>query len=159
MFEYIVKRGILMTVITLIVCLLGIVAATRIPVQMIPDLDVRVISIRTNWPGATPQDVEKEILIEQEEYLRNLPSLSRILATASSGRAEIELEFPFGTDITEMLIRVNNALSQVPSYPESVDEPRIYANSFSSNSFMFFSIMPLPGNPRQVNMDLVKDFI
>lgn len=159
MFEEIIKRGILMTVITAIVCLLGIMAATRIPVQMIPDLDVRVISIRTNWPGATPQDVEKEILIEQEEYLRNLPNLSRIMATAQSGRAEIELEFPFGTDITEMLIRVNNALSQVPSYPESVDEPRIFANSFSSNSFMFFSVTPLPGNPRQLDMDLQLDFV
>jgi len=159
MFENIVQRGTLTTVTVLIVCVLGIVAALRIPVQMIPDLDVRVISIRTNWPGATPQDVEKEILVEQEEYLRNLPNLSRIMATASSGGAEIELEFPFGTDITEMLIRVNNALSQVPSYPENVDEPRIYANSFSSNSFMFFAVTPLPGNPRQLDMDLTLDFI
>ena len=91
MFEKIVDRGTLMTVTVLIVCVLGIVAALRIPVQMIPDLDVRVISVRTIWPGATPQDVEKEILIEQEDYLRNLPNLSRIIATAHSGRAEIEL--------------------------------------------------------------------
>jgi multidrug efflux pump subunit AcrB len=158
-FESIVQRGTLLTVAVLIVCVLGIAAAVRIPVQMIPDLDVRVISVRTSWPGATPQDVEKEILIEQEDYLRNLPNLSRIVATARSGVAEIELEFPLGTDITEMLIRVNNALSQVPSYPENVDEPRIFANSFSSNSFMFFSITPLPGNPRQLDMDLALDFV
>lgn len=159
MFEKIVQRGTLVTVTTLIICVLGVVAALRIPVQMIPDLDVRVISVRTNWPGATPQDVEKEILIEQEEYLRNLPNLSRIEASARSGSAEVELEFPFGTDITEMLIRVNNALSQVPSYPENVDEPRIYANSFSSNNFMFFNVTPQPGNPRQLDMDLMRDFL
>ncbi len=159
MFEQIVQRGTLVTVTVLIVCVIGIAAALRIPVQMIPDLDVRVISVRTTWPGATPQDVEKEILVEQEDYLRNLPNLSRIVATASSGSAEIELEFPHGTDITEMLIRVNNALSQVPSYPENVDEPSIYANSFSSNAFMFYSVTPLPGNPRQVDMDLARDFV
>ena len=159
MFEQIIQRGTLMTVTVLIVCVLGIAAALRIPVQMIPDLDVRVISIRTTWPGATPQDVEKEILVEQEDYLRNLPNLSRIVATANSGRAEIELEFPLGTDVTQMLIRVNNALSQVPSYPEAVDEPRIFANSFSSNAFMFFSVKPLPGNPRQLDMGLSLDFV
>lgn len=159
MFEQIIHRGILTTVITLIVCVIGIVAATRIPVQMIPDLDTRVISVRTNWPGATPQDVEKEILIEQEDYLRNLPNLARIVATAQTGSAEIELEFPLGTDITEMMIRVSNALSQVPSYPEDVDEPQIYASSFSSNSFMFFSVRPLQGNPRGVDMDLSLDFL
>ncbi|MFU8763525.1 MAG: efflux RND transporter permease subunit [Haliea sp.] len=159
MFEQIVQRGTLVAVIVLMVLVVGVIAALRIPVQMIPDLDTRVISVRTTWPGATPQDVEKEILVEQEEYLRNLPSLSRIVATARSGSAEIELEFPFGTDITEMLIRVNNALSQVPAYPENVDEPRIFANSFSANSFMFFSITPLAGNPRQVEMDRVLDFV
>ena len=158
MFEPIIKHGTLLTVIVFIVCILGTFAALRIPVQMIPDLDVRVIGVRTSWPGATPQDVEKEILVEQEDYLRNLPTLSRITATARSGSAEIELEFPFGTDITEMMIRVNNALSQVPSYPENVDEPSIYANSFSGNYFMFFSAETLPGNPRQLDMDMALDF-
>ena len=143
----------------LLLCVLGILAATRIPVQMIPDLDVRVIGVRTIWPGATPQDVEKEILIEQEKYLRNLPNLSRITSTAGTSSARIDLEFPLGTDMTDMMIRVNNALSQVRSYPENVDEPEIYASSFSSNSFMFFVVTPLPGNPRQVDMDLARDFL
>ncbi len=159
MFEKLIARPTLVTVAALILCVLGIAAALRIPVQMIPDLDVRAISVRTIWPGATPQDVEKEILIEQEDYLRNLPNLSRITATASNNSAQIELEFPLGTDITQMLIRVNNALSQVPSYPEAVDEPRIFANSFSSNPFMFFGVTPQPGNPRQVDMGLAQDFV
>lgn len=159
MFEPIIQRGVLTTVVTAIICVLGIIAATRIPVQMIPDLDVRVISVRTSWPGATPQDVEKEILIEQEEYLRNIPNLSRIKATAASGRANIELEFPFGTDISDMLVQVNNALSQVSSYPENVNHPRIYASSFSSNPFMFFTVRPLPDNPRQLDLDLMLDFL
>lgn len=159
MFEKVVRRGTLLTVIVLIVSVMGILAAFRVPVQMIPDLEVRAITVETRWPGATPQDVEKEILIEQEDYLRTIPNLQRITATASSSRAQIELEFPFGIDITETLIRVSNALTQVPSYPLNVDEPRIYATSFSSNSFMFFHIAPLPGNPRGLDMDLMRDFL
>ena len=159
MFEAIIKRGTLMTVLVLIVSVLGIVAASRIPIQMIPDLEVRTITVRTAWPGATPQDVEKEIVIEQEEYLRSIPGLQRILSEASFGRANIELEFPFGIDLNETLIHVNNALSQVPSYPNNVDEPRIYATSFSSNSFMYFRVAPLKGNPRNLDMVLMQDFV
>ncbi|MEJ2604775.1 MAG: efflux RND transporter permease subunit, partial [Gammaproteobacteria bacterium] len=159
MFEAIIRHGILVTVVTLIVSVLGILAALRIPVQMIPDLEVRTVSVRTTWPGATPQDIEKEILIEQEEYLRNIPNLQRLEATASSGSARIELEFPFGVDMNETLIRINNALTQVPSYPENVDEPRVDATSFSSNSFMYFYVTPLPGNPRNLDMDMMRDFI
>ena len=159
MLANVIQRGTLIAVIVLIVCVLGIAAAMRVPVQMIPDLDVRTISVRTTWPGATPQDVEKEILIEQEEYLRTIPNLERLLASASFGQGRIELEFPFGIDVNEALIRTQNALAQVPSYPENVDEPRIFASSFSENAFMFFRISPLPGNPRDLDMDMMGDFI
>jgi len=159
MFEKIINRGTLMTVIVGVVVVLGIVATLRVPVQMIPDLDVRTVQVRTSWPGATPQDIEKEILIEQEEYLRSTPSLQRIEATASSGQARIELEFPSGVDINETLIRVNNALSQVPSYPDTVNQPRIFAESFSSNSFMYFRVAPIDGNPRGLDMDMMRDFV
>ena len=159
MFDAIVRNGILVTVAALIMAVLGVLAALRIPVQMIPDLDIRTISVRTAWPGATPQDIEKEILIEQEEYLRTIPNLQRLESTASSGSASIELDFPFGIDLTDTLIRVNNALTQVPSYPVNVDEPRVFATSFSANSFMFFRISPLPGNPRSLDMDMMRDFV
>jgi multidrug efflux pump subunit AcrB len=82
-----------------------------------------------------------------------------MISTAETGYARIALEFPFGVDINETLIRVNNALSQVPSYPITVREPRIYASSFSSNSFMYFRVSPLPGNPRGIDMDMIRDFV
>ena len=159
MFEAMVRHGILIAVATLIVAVLGVVAALKIPVQMIPDLEVRTISVRTGWPGATPQDVEKEILIEQEEHLRSVPGLQRIVSTASFGYARVALEFPFGIDLNETLIEVINALNRVSSYPNNVNEPRIYATSFSSNSFMYFRVTPLPGNPRNLDMVPMQDFV
>lgn len=159
MFESILRRGTLVSIAVLIILTFGILAVLRVPVQMIPDLDIRTISVHTVWPGATPQDVEKEIIIEQEEYLRNIPGLQRMVSNAGTGRAEIELEFPFGTEINEALIRTNNALSQVPGYPENVDEPRLFASSFSENAFMYFRVQPLAGNPQGVDMNFMRDFI
>lgn len=158
MIEGAVKRGLLVAVVVLISCILGLVASLNIPVQMIPDLEVRTISVRTGWPGATPQDIEKEILIEQERYLRSLPNLKRMTSYGEMGSGTIELEFPFGVDVSDALIRVNNALSQVPAYPENVDQPRITSSSFSSNAFMYFRLRPLPGNPMQLDMDLLRDY-
>ncbi|MDX5363126.1 MAG: efflux RND transporter permease subunit [Pseudazoarcus pumilus] len=159
MFAHIIRRGTLVAVVALIVLVLGIAAAVRIPIQMIPDLEVRTISVETRWPGATPQDVEKDIVVEQERYLRNVPNLQRMTAIAASGSAEIELEFPFGVDVTQALIEVNNALSQVPGYPRNVDQPRVVATSFSANSFMYFAIGPLEGNPRGLDVRLMQDFV
>ena len=148
-----------MAVAVLIICLFGLLAILRVPIQMIPDLDVRIVTVITQWPGASPQDVEKEIVIEQEEYLRRIPGLERMISQASTGRGQIELEFPYGVDINEVLIRVNNALTQVPGYPENVDEPRLVTSTVSNNPFLFFLIRPLPGNPHNVNMVEMRDFL
>ncbi len=159
MFEAPIRYGTQLAVVVLILCVIGIMCALRLPVQMIPDLEVRTITVNTSWPGATPQDVEKEILIPQEDYLRTLSGLQRIVSTANMGSARVQLEFPFGIDINEALIKVNNALTQVPSYPENVNEPRIYASSFSSNAFMFFRVQPIPGYPVELDMVRMRDFI
>lgn len=158
MFARVIQQGTLVAVVSLIVLILGLVTASRIPVQMIPDLEVRTVSVETRWPGATPQDVEKDILIEQERYLRNLPNLQRMTSTAGNGFAEVELEFPFGVDLTQALIEVNNALSRVSGYPRNVDQPRIVASSFSANAFMHFGLGPLQGDPRRVDVLLMQDF-
>ena len=159
MMTTLIKRGTLVSVVTLIACILGIVAAYYIPIQMIPDLEVRTISIRTSWPGATPQDIEKEILIEQESHLRSIPSLKRLSSSASFGSAAIQLEFPFSVDIQDTLIKVSNALSRMTAYPENAKEPRIYSTSFSANSFMYLRVSPLPDNPRHINMELMQDYV
>ena len=159
MFRFAVHQPVIVVVAILILCLLGALSVFQVPVQMIPDIEARVLTVETRWPGATPQDVEKEIIVEQEEYLRRIPGLERITSVASTASAEIELEFPLGVDINEALILVNNALSQVPAYPENVDEPSISTSSVSDNPFMFFAVRPIPGNPMNVDVRTQQDFV
>lgn len=154
-----IQHGVKSAVAVLIVCLIGAVAVFRVPIQMIPNMDVTTISVDTVWAGATPRDIEQEILFEQEKYLRSIPGLHRMTSTARSSRAEIELEFLPGTDVQEVLIRVNNALAQVPRYPENVDQPRIATSSASESSFLYYSIQPLPGNPKNVDIIVQRDFV
>ena len=157
-FAALLKRGTLLTVAALVFCVLAIAAALRMPVQMIPDLEVRTITVRTGWPGATPQDIEKEILIDQERYLRSVPNLERMVSQAETGEARIELDFSFGVDVNEALIRVNNALSQVSAYPENVDEPSLSSSSFSANSFMFFRLLARGDNPLGLDLNAMRNF-
>ncbi|MGE9289791.1 MAG: efflux RND transporter permease subunit, partial [Puniceicoccales bacterium] len=159
MFDWCIRHGVQVAVFTLLICVLGIAAALRIPVQMIPDLEVRTISIVTQWSGATPQDVEQEILIQQEDYLSTVTGVTRMISNASTGEASIELEFPSSVDVNDALIRVINALSQVPSYPENVDEPRVYASSFSSNAFMYYGVYDTSGERDPEEVLKLRDFI
>ena len=138
-----IERGVILSVVIAMVCLFGLIAVLRVPVQMTPDIERPIISVRTSWPGAAPQDVEAEILVEQEQYLRNLQDLLKMTSEARSGSATIDLEFAIGTSIQEALVLVNNALSQVASYPENVDPPRLITSSSSQDAFIFYSLIAL----------------
>ncbi len=159
MFRFAIERPVILTIAILMLSLFGVLSIFNVPVQMIPDLDARVVSIRTAWPGAAPQDVEKEILVEQEKYLGRIPGLERMISTANTGKAEIELEFPFSMGLEEALLSVNNALSQVPAYPENVDQPSIKAEAFSSNSFMYFRLMPEAGRFTEDDILRLRDWV
>ncbi|PMR71953.1 efflux RND transporter permease subunit [Billgrantia endophytica] len=158
-FDRVLRHGTLIAVAVLILCVLGVSAALRVPVQMIPDLEVRTISVDTRWPGASPRDVEQEILIEQEQYLRTLPGLRRMVSTASTGQASIVLEFPFGVDINEALIRTNNALSQVSGYPENADAPALTTVSVSEEPFMYFRVGPRADGGADLDLAMLRDFL
>jgi multidrug efflux pump subunit AcrB len=155
----VVRHGTLVAVVSLLLAVLGVLALARLPVQMIPDLETRVVEVQTSWPGATPQDMEKDILLAQEDVLRNVTGLRRMSATANTGSANIELEFPFDIDLTETQIRIGNALSRVSSYPENVSQPRVVTSSSATEPFLRYGISPLPGNPQGVNLTLMRDFV
>ena len=111
--------------------LMGVAALSSLPIQLTPDIEVPTLTVNTQWPGATPQEVEKEILEEQEEALKSVQRLDRMVAEARPNQGSLTLEFEVGTNIDEALVRVSNQLQQVQSYPESARRP-VVATSNSS---------------------------
>ncbi len=158
MFRFAIERGMAVSVAFIILCLLGVVAVRSVPVQMTPNLDKPVITVLTLWPGATPLDIEKEIIVEQEQYLRKVRDLNKLVSQASMGRAQIELEFNLGTDMGEALVLVNNALSQVAGYPENVDQPRLVSSSSSDDPFIFYTISRRADSPANAPVYDYLDF-
>lgn len=120
-----ISNPVKVTVGVILTVLFGILALTTIPIQLTPNVDEPVITIETNWTGRSPEEVEREIIEEQEEYLKSLGGLKKMTAEASTGSASITLEFFIGTDIKDARIRVSDKLREVPAYPDDVDEPII----------------------------------
>lgn len=156
--RYFIHNGIAVSVLCLSILLFGGLAIYRLPVQLTPNVQTPAITVATVYPGATPQDVESDILVKQEEFLRGVQGLKKMTSTASQSRAEIILEFPVGYELSEALIRVSNALQQVPSYPENVDEPSLSTSSSTDQPVAFFSIRALPGKEFEVDVKKLYDF-
>ncbi|MEM1098382.1 MAG: efflux RND transporter permease subunit [Planctomycetota bacterium] len=109
----------------ILLVMFGLLAMRSLPVQLTPDVDPTIITVTTQWTGASPEEIEREIVEEQEDVLKNVRNLDKMVATAAQNEATIELEFVTGTPLESARVEVSDALREVPEYPDDADEPVI----------------------------------
>ncbi|HXV61064.1 MAG TPA: efflux RND transporter permease subunit [Vicinamibacteria bacterium] len=143
----------------LLLVLFGTLALFQIPVQLTPEVQDPNITVTTIWPGASPQEIEREIVDEQEEQLKSLEGLLEMESTSSDSQGTITLTFPVGTDIDAALLRVSNRLQQVPSYPSDAEKPIITSVGFAENAVAWFMLVPTEENGYDGDISTLYDFM
>ena len=134
----------------LLLVLFGVIAVFQMPVELTPRVEKQWLSITTYWPGAGPEEVERQIVYEQERQLNAVPGMKYISSTSSNSRARVTLEFDTHTDMSEALVKVDSRLQQVSRYPETALEPTIYSGTDDSAEIAIFSVIPRPPDDEQL---------
>jgi hydrophobic/amphiphilic exporter-1 (mainly G- bacteria), HAE1 family len=124
--------------------LFGLIAYVDTPVQLTPDVVEPEITIRTMWPGASAQEIEREIIDEQEEQLKSVEGMDRFTSESSDSVGSITMRFVVGTDLGEARARVAEKLNQVPDYPDDAREPVISTVNANANAIAWFILKPIP---------------
>ena len=135
----------------LLATLFGSISLYRLPIQLTPEIQIPEITIKTNWRAAAPNEVETEIIEPQEDVLRGLPGMTKLLSRAQEGRGEITITFSVEMDLRRALVEVINRLNQVPSYPDDVDEPTISTVGGNARAIAWFIIKPATGNDKDIS--------
>lgn len=118
----------------LAVAFLGVIAFGRLPVDLLPDISLPTLSVTTNYSGAGPQEVEREVTIPLENALATVPGLTEIFSSSVEGRSSITLRFPWGTDLDAAANDVRPAVDRVRNrLPAGAETPRI--SKFDPNVF------------------------
>ncbi len=149
--EIFVRNPVKVAVGVILVALFGLVALDRMPMQLTPEVQRPAITIETNWPGASPQEVEQEIIIEQEEQLKSVEGITKLSSESFDSRGMITLEFDVDANMTEIVPLVNSRLQQVPEYPEDADEPIISLSNASDQAIAWFILSVRP--PTEEELD------
>ena len=127
--RFAIENPIKVTVMVLLLGLFGFLSLFVIPIQLIPNVDRPLITVTTNWLGATPQEVEDNIVRRQEEKLKSVSDLVKMTSVSRDNQGEISLEFGVGVDKDVALREVSDKLRQVSGYEdrEAIDEPVVEA--------------------------------
>ena len=125
----------------ILILLFGVIALTEIPIQLTPDVDRPVVTVRTEWTGRSPEEIEESILVEQEEKLKTIQGLWKMTSTAELGRANVTLEFHVGFPMSRALQEVASRLDEVRDYPEDVDRPVVRASDTASDDAIAYCLL------------------
>lgn len=107
----------------ILLALFGTLSIFAVPIQLTPDVDAPVIKVKTRWTGASPQEIESEVVDRQEEKLKSVANLRKMTSVSQESEATIRLEFPVGVDKDVAYRDVSDKLRQVTDYPDEMDEP------------------------------------
>lgn len=134
----------------ILITMFGLIGLTRMPYQLSPNVVEPEITVETTWAGATPYEIERDVVEEQEKVLKGITGLKEMESQSNDGQGEITLRFDIGTDLGEALLRVSNKLNEVPNYPENTDKPVISATGANTNPIIWIVLKALPENKRSV---------
>ena len=147
--KFSIKNPVTIIVSVLIVVLFGFISLGNLPYQLTPNVSKPEIKITTVWPGATPYEIEREIIEEQEDALKSLNNLIEYESSSKDNMGEITLTFKLGTDIRVALQDVSNKLNEVSSYPDNVDEPII--ETATASPIIWMMLQTLDENKRHID--------
>ena len=107
----------------LLMIMFGIWGVTELNRQVMPNFDLDLISITVEWPGASPEDVEQNIITAIEPEIRFLDDVKRVVAVAYEGRAAITMYFNDGVNISRSLTDVQAAVARITTFPNEIERP------------------------------------
>lgn len=142
MIEAIVQNPVKVAVAIILITLFGVISIFTMPIQLTPEVQIPTLTVETMWPGASPQEVEREIVQEQEEQLQSVEGVRKMSSESMDSMGRVILEFPVGHDMSQALLMVNTRLSQVREYPEDADEPVIVTSNSSDSPIAWFILAP-----------------
>jgi multidrug efflux pump len=132
------RRPILATVLNLGLVVVGLWALTRLPVRQYPDIDPPVVSVRTEYLGASSAVIESEVTKRIEEVVAGIEGVKSIVSTSTDGTSRIDIEFRLGRDIEFAAADVRDQLGKVQRVlPQDADDPVVEKASSSSSPVMF----------------------
>jgi HAE1 family hydrophobic/amphiphilic exporter-1 len=148
--QYSIRRPVTVVVGIILVVLFGLIGLAGMPYQLTPTVTEPEITVTTTWSGATPYEIERDIVEEQEDVLKGLAGLTEMESTSQNGQGEITLRFAIGTDVDDALLRVSNKLNEVPSYPATADKPVITATGSAASPVIWVVLKANQGNERPI---------
>lgn len=140
------------------IILLGAIAFSNLAIDLFPEISYPIIAVTTEYPGASPEDIETSITRLIEKRVSRIQNVRHVSSRSREGISTVNVEFYWGTNLDLASVDIQQSLSQIKDqFPDEAKEPVILKFDPSSISVM---ILSLQGPMEEYRLrELAEDFI
>ena len=135
----------------------GVASLQTIPIQMTPDIEKPILQVRVSWPGASPKDVEREVVLRLERELTGLSGVQTITSNSRRGSGRVSLTYAVGQDMDEALVKLLGQLARVSGLPSDAKQPEIRTSNSEDSPIARLAMVAKDGNI--VDIDTLGEFV
>src|SRR5215211_2138233 len=149
--DFAIRRPIITVVVTIALAVFGIAALARLQTDEFPDIDAPIVFIGIVYPGASPEQVEREVVDRLEDRISGISGLDQLTSTSSDGFAQIIVLFKFDKPTDEATQDVRDAISAVRAQlPSEIIEPIVQRFDPAQQPIVSLALTSLTLTPAQL---------
>jgi len=146
-----IKRPVFATVLMLVLVTLGLFSYRRLAVDMMPDIEIPIASILTEYPGASPEAVEREVSRKIEEAVNPIAGVRHVYSTSYEGLSNVMVEFELEVRINEASQEVRSKINAIRNeLPAEIEEPVIQKLDFGAFPILSLAVRSDTLSPRDL---------
>ena len=151
------KNPVFATMMMLAIVVLGLFSYQRMQVDQFPNIDLPVVVVTADYPGASPEIVESEVTKKIEEGVNSIAGVSALTSRSYEGQSVVIIEFQLYVNGRKAAEDVREKISAIrPSFRAEVKEPRVLRFDPSSRAVWSVAVLPVAGNAPMSSAELTN---
>jgi len=147
-----IKRPVFATVMMLTLVTLGLFSWRRLPIDLMPDIEIPVLTIMTELPGASPEAVEREVSRKIEEAVNSISGVKHVMSISREGLSSVIVEFELEVKIADASQEARAKIGAIRrELPETMKEPVIQKFDIMSMPAISLALRSTMLSPRDLS--------
>ena len=149
-----INQPVFATMVMVALCVLGMFSYARLGVEQMPDIQVPVAFVDVQYPGASPEAVEREVTKHLEEGLNSIAGIKRIVSRSFEGRSQTSVEFELGTDMARAMQDVRDRVAVTQgTFPKDAKIPTVARfNNDNAQPVVVMALMSKTRSARELSI-------
>jgi hydrophobic/amphiphilic exporter-1 (mainly G- bacteria), HAE1 family len=156
--NFVMKNKLAIWILTFIITAAGLYSGSKMNLETIPDITIPIVSVTTIYPGATPEQVAKDLSEPLEKAVSGLSGVSSVSSTSYQNASSLQIEFDYGTDMEKAEGEVEDALANI-TLPDGTMDPDIGRISINAFPILAISVSDDESNLEELTKKVVDSLV